>query len=148
MAGEPVITVEGMKAHTSSSLPEQQESMFWACVERFTSAERSRLLKFATGRIRLPVKLVVEAYSGCVANLITDSARNATHAHVELHTCLPSLVARFKFAQRAKMTWAHRSVDRSSRRILTATLRVIFQCRRLVPEGGHMLPEALYAAVQ
>lgn len=40
--------------------------MFWACVEAFTSAERSQMLKFATGRIRLPVKLKVESLSECV----------------------------------------------------------------------------------
>lgn len=85
VAGEPVITVEGMRAHTTSSLPEQQESMFWACVENFTSAERSRLLKFATGRIRLPVKLVVEAYSGCVT-MITYTARNTTRAQLNCTT--------------------------------------------------------------
>lgn len=69
--GAPEITLDGIQKHTSIYLDEQQTEMFWACVEAFTMEERSRLLKFATGRIRLPVALKIEA-NGCVvtANII------------------------------------------------------------------------------
>ena len=60
-AGAPDITLDGLKAHATVSLDSEQTDMFWACIEGFSTLERSRLLKFATGRIRLPVALKVEA---------------------------------------------------------------------------------------
>lgn len=60
-AGAPDITLDGVKAHTTVSLDSEQTDMFWACIGGFSTEERSRLLKFATGRIRLPVALKVEA---------------------------------------------------------------------------------------
>ena len=32
------------------------EAMFWQCAEEFDVAQRSLLLKFCTGRVRLPVR--------------------------------------------------------------------------------------------
>lgn len=60
-AGDPDVTVEGVQKHTTIGLSGPQTAMFWECVTQFTVEERSRLLQFATGRTRLPVKLVVEA---------------------------------------------------------------------------------------
>ena len=51
VTGEPDITVDGMKKHTTfSGVGAELVEMFWAVVEEFSIAQRSLLLKFATGR--------------------------------------------------------------------------------------------------
>ena len=89
-AGAPEITLEGVKAHTTVSLDSAQTEMFWACIEAFTVEERSRLLKFATGRIRLPVALKVEA-NGCAAACLPARLRASCAPPARLlRACAPA----------------------------------------------------------
>ena len=52
--GDNELTVEALKAVTSSSISRKQMDIFWSVVEHLTQEERGALLKFATGRKRLP----------------------------------------------------------------------------------------------
>ena len=52
--GEDTITAEQLKAVTISNLEPARLQMFWRVVENLTADERTALLKFATGRRRLP----------------------------------------------------------------------------------------------
>ena len=52
--GEDAITTEQLKAVTVSNLAPARLEMFWRVVENLTPDERIALLKFATGRRRLP----------------------------------------------------------------------------------------------
>eukprot|EP00802_Teleaulax_amphioxeia_P024237 Tamp_24908.p1 GENE.Tamp_24908~~Tamp_24908.p1 ORF type:complete len:308 (+),score=87.49 Tamp_24908:69-926(+) len=54
-AGEPSIDVDKLKAEASVSLSPALGDMFWQCVTAMTMQQRSQLLRFATGRARLPV---------------------------------------------------------------------------------------------
>jgi DNA-binding beta-propeller fold protein YncE len=55
VAGEPEVDVNKLKAEASVSLSGSRKKWFWQCVEEMTSQQRSKLLRFATGRSRLPV---------------------------------------------------------------------------------------------
>ncbi|OHS92847.1 hypothetical protein TRFO_12199 [Tritrichomonas foetus] len=53
--GESEISVEALKQVTSfNGISSDQQTIFWRVVESFTSEQRSDLLKFSTGRTRLP----------------------------------------------------------------------------------------------
>jgi len=55
VAGEPEVDVNKLKAEASVNLRGSRKDWFWQCVEEMTSQQRSKLLRFATGRSRLPV---------------------------------------------------------------------------------------------
>jgi len=55
VAGEPEVDVNKLKAEASVTLSGSRKDWFWQCVEEMTSHQRSKLLRFATGRSRLPV---------------------------------------------------------------------------------------------
>eukprot|EP01049_Picozoa_sp_SAG25_P010218 SAG25_NODE_1094_length_4029_cov_11.058866_1_plen_110_part_00 len=60
MAGDPDIEVAELKKQTRFRTRNAAvEQRFWECVERMSMAERSLLLKFAAGRLRLPCPLEV-----------------------------------------------------------------------------------------
>lgn len=53
--GEKEITVEMLKEVTVfEEISQEQQALFWRVIESFTSEQRSALLKFATGRVRIP----------------------------------------------------------------------------------------------
>jgi len=52
------ISLEDLKSVTVfSGIPDGQQRIFWQVIEAFTPKERSDLLKFSTGRVRLPPKI-------------------------------------------------------------------------------------------
>ena len=56
VAGEPEVSIDRLKAEASVSIGNAtRKQWFWQCVEEMTSMQRSKLLRFATGRSRLPV---------------------------------------------------------------------------------------------
>jgi hypothetical protein len=85
VAGDPLIEVSEMKKHTrfrvgrAEGRARQVESMFWECIERMDTNERALLLKFATGRLRLP----------CPLEVIVEGD---TNRHPTAHTCFFQLV--------------------------------------------------------
>ena len=69
VAGDPDIEVADLKKQTrfrrvaggsaAAGRQREVEAMFWQCVERMSMSERSLLLKFSAGRLRLPCPLEV-----------------------------------------------------------------------------------------
>ena len=55
VAGEPEVDVDKLKAEASVSMISSRKDWFWQCVEEMTPLQRSKLLRFSTGRSRLPV---------------------------------------------------------------------------------------------
>jgi hypothetical protein len=61
--GERGISIESLKMVTTFiEVPEDQQQVFWSVVEHFSNEQRSLLLKFVTGRPRLPVYLTNETF--------------------------------------------------------------------------------------
>merc|ERR1711871_729590 len=58
VSGSPEVPVDLMKAQTRFS-GDGPKDMFWELMEKFSHEERGLVLKFATGRIRLPVNLQI-----------------------------------------------------------------------------------------
>ena len=56
VCGEPVVSVEALRASINSELPPEIEQMFWCVVTAMSDSDRSMLLRFATGQRRLPLK--------------------------------------------------------------------------------------------
>jgi hypothetical protein len=92
VAGEPEVSVEKLKAEANVRLSNSRKEWFWQCVEEMTSAQRSKLLRFATGRSRLPVgKLYVNEQVHVFTfffSLPHSRPRTLTcmHAHARAHT--------------------------------------------------------------
>ncbi|MGB1597040.1 MAG: HECT-type E3 ubiquitin-protein ligase, partial [Promethearchaeia archaeon] len=76
VAGEPEVSVDRLRTETRVRLPDQLKTWFWNCVEAMTSTQRSKLLRFATGRSRLPTQMKVT----------TNQSRNDGALPIS-HTC-------------------------------------------------------------
>jgi len=55
VAGEPEVKLEKLQAEATVSLSSDRKMWFWQSVEAMTAQQRSKLLRFVTGRSRLPV---------------------------------------------------------------------------------------------
>eukprot|EP01047_Picozoa_sp_COSAG01_P008865 COSAG01_NODE_357_length_18296_cov_18.974615_10_plen_661_part_00 len=98
ITGEPTITVADMKKQTTFSGVEAADvAMFWACVEDFDIAQRSLLLKFATGRIRLPVALQVQRGDGS-ADSFPKAATCYQRLYLPRFTNLEAMKAKLLYA--------------------------------------------------
>ena len=65
VAGEPDVPLDKLKNEASVSLPGDRKKWFWESVGAMTVQQRSKLLRFVTGRSRLPVgKFYVKETSG------------------------------------------------------------------------------------
>jgi len=64
VAGEADVAADKLKATARIELGGSQKDWFWKCVEEMTAQQRSKLLRFATGRSRLPSEFAVGSSSG------------------------------------------------------------------------------------
>ena len=88
VAGEPEVSVDKLKAEASVRLSNSRKEWFWQCVEEMTPAQRSKLLRFATGRSRLPVG---KFYVNEQVHFFTAAF---TPAHAYLHAYMHAHAAR------------------------------------------------------
>mmetsp|Transcript_19272 Transcript_19272/g.53459 ORF Transcript_19272/g.53459 Transcript_19272/m.53459 type:complete len:348 (-) Transcript_19272:72-1115(-) len=63
VAGAPLIDLDTMKRDTTVSGSTGQQEIFWESVQGMSMSQRSLLLRFATGRSRLPARVRVELES-------------------------------------------------------------------------------------
>ena len=59
-----LFSVEALKKNTYYNLIDEDDpriEMFWAAIKNFSNEDRSHLLKFITGRRRLPVSIFIAA---------------------------------------------------------------------------------------
>jgi hypothetical protein len=61
VCGDPEVPIEALRRCTTVTLAPEVAAAFWGAVELMTHLQRSSLLRFATGRQRLPVNLRVES---------------------------------------------------------------------------------------
>ncbi|XP_065673833.1 E3 ubiquitin-protein ligase HECTD3 isoform X2 [Hydra vulgaris] len=84
ICGDPIITVEALKksVHYQDFEDESNDpsiKIFWQAIENFTNEDRSRFLRFVTGRRRLPTPLII---SGSKMNAALNSLpESATCSH-------------------------------------------------------------------
>ena len=83
VCGDPEISVEALKRCTSCNLYGASLHAFWGAVELMTHRQRSDLLRYATGRQRLPVSLEVTMLHG------VDGSRRAKSATCSSTLYLP-----------------------------------------------------------
>lgn len=79
MCGDPEITLEALKksAHYEDFEDENDVTVryLWTAVENFTNEDRSRFLRFVTGRRRLPTPLyIAKAKTSSPVNSLPESA--------------------------------------------------------------------------
>ena len=98
VCGEPVIPVHALRACASISLPEPLARVFWAAVELMTHAERSRMLRFATGRQRLPVRRFEVAPLHCSASHLPKAASCAMRLYLPPYESAEACLAKLRTA--------------------------------------------------
>ena len=85
VAGEPEVSVDKLKAEASVRLSNSRKEWFWQCVEEMTPAQRSKLLRFATGRSRLPVGKFYVNEQVHFFNAAFTPAHAYLHAYMHAH---------------------------------------------------------------
>ncbi|RUS83014.1 hypothetical protein EGW08_009202 [Elysia chlorotica] len=86
VCGEPEISVEALMKNTYYQHIEeydQRVKFFWSAVKNFTNEERSRLLRFITGRRRLPVSIFISTGKNDSDDPLPESSTccNTLHLH-------------------------------------------------------------------
>ena len=72
VAGSLEIPVEALRKGIQVSGNNDQKTYFWAAVERMTNEQRSMMLKFATGRSRLPLHMTLNLGTRMCLSLTAD----------------------------------------------------------------------------
>jgi len=109
ICGDPEITVDALKKSTHYEDFEDEDDItiryFWQAIEKFTNEDRSRFLRFVTGRRRLPTPLYIsKSKSSTPVNSLPESATcshtlflpnysSATHAEEKLRYAAYNCIA-------------------------------------------------------
>ncbi|XP_005111371.2 E3 ubiquitin-protein ligase HECTD3 [Aplysia californica] len=89
ICGEPEITVESLKKNTYYSLIDEDDpriEMFWSAVKNFSNEDRSHLLRFITGRRRLPVSIFITAGRISPIDPLPESSTCCNTLHLPMYT--------------------------------------------------------------
>ncbi len=84
VCGPKIVTTDSLKRETTTSLSTEQTLLFWQVVDGFSDGERSKLLEFATGQARLPLKA---GQKMSVRGGTTDRQSNGSYALPTAATC-------------------------------------------------------------
>jgi len=77
ICGDPEISLEGLKKAThydDLNATDQRVVFLWEALEKFTNEDRSRFLRFVTGRRRLPTPMYVCADRGEIKDALPESS--------------------------------------------------------------------------
>ena len=96
VSGSPEVPVDKMKAQTRFS-GEGPKEMFWELMEKFSHEERGLVLKFATGRIRLPVKLQI-SFNGSDDERCPTAATCSQAMYMPRYTTIEIMERQVRFA--------------------------------------------------
>ncbi len=100
VCGNPEISIEALKKSTryDDGLSESNErvKMMWAALEKFSNEERSRFLRFVTGRRRLPCTIIVETAEG--SSKLPTSATCANTVYLPKYDSVEEAVDRLRYA--------------------------------------------------
>ncbi|GFR82594.1 E3 ubiquitin-protein ligase HECTD3 [Elysia marginata] len=101
VCGEPEITVESLIKNTYYHHIEeydQRVKFFWSAVKNFTNEERSRLLRFITGRRRLPVSIFISMGKTDSEDPLPESSTCCNTLHLPKYTDEKTAEDRLRYA--------------------------------------------------
>jgi len=101
ICGEPEITVEALKKNTYYTLIDEDDpriEMFWSAVKNFSNDDRSHLLKFITGRRRLPVSIFITAGKNSPMDPLPESSTCCNTLHLPMYTSEKIAFDRLRYA--------------------------------------------------
>lgn len=101
VCGEPEITVEALIKNTYYHHIEeydQRVKFFWSAVKNFTNEERSRLLRFITGRRRLPVSIFISMGKTDSEDPLPESSTCCNTLHLPKYTDEKTAEDRLRYA--------------------------------------------------
>ena len=100
VCGSPEISVEKMKASTrydgGLSSDSKEVEIMWEAIARFTNEERSRLLRFVTGRRRLPCTIYIDSADG--EGKLPTSATCSNTLYLPKYDSVSEAVDRLRYA--------------------------------------------------
>lgn len=101
VCGSPEISVEKMKASArydgELSAKSKRVEIMWQAVEKFSNDERSRLLRFITGRRRLPCTIYIDSMEGS-DNMLPTSATCSNTLYLPKYASVDVAVERLRYA--------------------------------------------------
>ena len=101
VCGSPEISVEKMKASArydgELSAKSKRVEIMWQAVEKFSNNERSRLLRFITGRRRLPCTIYIDSMEGS-GNMLPTSATCSNTLYLPRYDSVDVAVDRLRYA--------------------------------------------------
>ena len=101
VCGNPEITIEALKKSTryDSSLSETSPrvKMMWAALEKFSNEDRSRFLRFITGRRRLPCTVLVDEAESYSSKLPTSATCSNT-IYLPTYSSVDEAVDKLRYA--------------------------------------------------
>ncbi|GFO48138.1 E3 ubiquitin-protein ligase hectd3 [Plakobranchus ocellatus] len=101
VCGEPEITVEALIKNTYYHHIEeydQRVKFFWSAVKNFTNEERSRLLRFITGRRRLPVSIFISSGKNDSPDPLPESSTCCNTLHLPKYSDEKTAEDRLRYA--------------------------------------------------
>lgn len=102
VCGNPEISVESLKKSTryDSSLPESSQAVeiMWEALEKFSNKDRSRFLRFITGRRRLPCTIFIDSTDSDSSSKLPTSATCSNTLYLPKYTSVEEAVDRLRYA--------------------------------------------------
>lgn len=102
VCGNPEISVEAMKKSTryDSSLSEKSQAVkiMWEALEKFSNKDRSRFLRFITGRRRLPCTIFIDSADGESSSKLPTSATCSNTLYLPKYGSVEEAVDRLRYA--------------------------------------------------
>ncbi|CAL1547476.1 unnamed protein product [Lymnaea stagnalis] len=101
ICGEPDITVEALMKNTFYHHIDEDDlrvKYFWSAVKNFSNEDRSRLLRFITGRRRLPVSIFISSGKISPNNPLPESSTCCNTLHLPLYTDEKTAEERLRYA--------------------------------------------------
>jgi len=101
ICGEPEISVEALKKNTYYTLIDENDArieMFWAAIKNFSNEDRSHLLKFITGRKRLPVSIFITAGKNSPMDPLPESSTCCNTLHLPMYSTEKIAEERLRYA--------------------------------------------------
>uniref|UniRef100_A0A0B6ZW28 HECT domain-containing protein n=1 Tax=Arion vulgaris TaxID=1028688 RepID=A0A0B6ZW28_9EUPU len=89
ICGEPEITVEALMKNTYYNHIDEDDlrvKYFWSAVKNFSNEDRSRLLRFITGRRRLPVSIFISSGKNSPVDPLPESSTCCNTLHLPVYS--------------------------------------------------------------
>ncbi|XP_059151600.1 E3 ubiquitin-protein ligase HECTD3-like [Physella acuta] len=101
ICGQPDITVEALMKSTFYHHIDEDDirvKYFWSAVKNFSNEDRSRLLRFISGRRRLPVSIFISSGKNSPVNPLPESSTCCNTLHLPVYTDEKTAEDRLRYA--------------------------------------------------